>query len=182
MPSTRKDVRSAMPLPARSGIAPAERRTCTNAPIRIALAIVAKPIRAPSRHAAATTTTATTTFAAPNESGELRATPWWRTSHGGSPSLDSRMRTIPIAQTKSPKPRLARRVARPPPTVGGGTWRTEREQYAGASGPRADRVAARSLAWGGAGGVPDQQAVRVRGEDALLACRRPVPLVRPACL
>ena len=56
------------------------------------------------------TTTPTATFAIPNDSGECFASPWFSTSHGESPSFDSRMSTIATANMKSPKTRLAYRA------------------------------------------------------------------------
>ena len=44
---------------------------------------------------AQSTSDPTTSLATPNESGVCFAMPWWSTSHGGSPSRDSRKQTIP---------------------------------------------------------------------------------------
>ena len=89
-----------------------------NAPTSTAFATVPRPTRAPSDHASSITATATTMFASPNESGVCLAIPWLSTSHGESPSRDSRMSTIPNANTARPKRRLANRAARPPRTWG----------------------------------------------------------------
>ena len=87
-------------------------------PISTALATVPIPIRAPSRHAIATTTTPTASFATPNESGECFAIPWCSTSHGASPSFDSRKQSTPTAHSSRPEASQSPRTIGPPRRTG----------------------------------------------------------------
>ncbi|MEN3341304.1 MAG: hypothetical protein V7644_708 [Actinomycetota bacterium] len=80
-----------------------------NDPTSTAFATVPTPGGPPSDHATSRTTRATATFAIPNERGVCLARPWFRTSHGDRPSLDSSTSTIPIANRKRPSTRLAYR-------------------------------------------------------------------------
>ena len=79
-------------------------------PTSTAFATVPIPGLPPSDQPMKRTTRPTATFAIPNESGVCFESPWFSTSHGESPSFDSRMSTIASAKTNKPNTRLTYRA------------------------------------------------------------------------
>ena len=107
IPSTSSGMRVARPSCARLVTAGSDVNAWMNVPTSTAFATVPTPGLPPSDHPMASTTTATATLAIPNESGVCFAMPWFSTSHGESPSFDSRISTIASAKRKRPKTRLS---------------------------------------------------------------------------